>query len=537
MPRRPVIPWFRVKEFKVVSLKMIVSSMLLHQRTKMQALDDPSHTAKSESARVSSSSAGGKGKPSVHYAAHKWLANAEREDDVEGAAEDDEGPAGSRSLKRSGSRPFLLSRSQSSRWSSSFRSSMSSFRSSRSSRSSSAPDLHTLGADLYVSGEVTQQPLGFSTTTTLIVSAENPGAGRLAQDIIERYPNLRSEAPSRFLGRQMSRGLSFGLGSLGGAAERDNQGADISARSSEVSDDLSELAEIEPISPSSRCSSCANRRGEVEGAAGSFLEIVAESTSESSAEIVDESANKVARRAGGTLTLRDRLQGLRARLEARAPAPRRHPDKRKRIFLLYLNQETWLGAAGSELADQVRAARTEGIRVVLVHECDPTLGGCEFAHLFKTTPQDLISDGLYARIAVAFHTGQHRAVSLCLLAREIGAVRYRVKGVFKWRGGAADAKTRDTGPAQHGTARHLLTSPFEPSPDSSLLPELVGGSGPPSLGLAQLVSSGSPWPACSSGFPPSPEEASEAGTAAPNTPSAQYAAQKLLANAESDLTI
>jgi len=414
---------------------------------------------------------------------------------------------------------------------------MSSFRSSRSSRSSSAPDLHTLGADLYVSGEVTQQPLGFSTTTTLIVSAENPGAGRLAQDIIERYPNLRSEAPSRFLGRQMSRGLSFGLGSLGGAAERDNQGADISARSSEVSDDLSELAEIEPISPSSRCSSCANRRGEVEGAAGSFLEIVAESTSESSAEIVDESANKVARRAGGTLTLRDRLQGLRARLEARAPAPRRHPDKRKRIFLLYLNQETWLGAAGSELADQVRAARTEGIRVVLVHECDPTLGGCEFAHLFKTTPQDLISDGLYARIAVAFHTGQHRAVSLCLLAREIGAVRYRVKGVFKWRGGAADAKTRDTGPAQHGTARHLLTSPFEPSPDSSLLPELVGGSGPPSLGLAQLVSSGSPWPACSSGFPPSPEEASEAGTAAPNTPSAQYAAQKLLANAESDLTI
>ena len=38
MPRRPVIPWFRVKEFKVVSLKMIVSSMLLHQRTKMQVL-------------------------------------------------------------------------------------------------------------------------------------------------------------------------------------------------------------------------------------------------------------------------------------------------------------------------------------------------------------------------------------------------------------------------------------------------------------------------------------------------------------------
>ena len=29
------------------------------------------------------------------------------------------------------------------------------------------------------------------------------------------------------------------------------------------------------------------------------------------------------------------------------------PDPEKRVFLLYLNQETWLGAAGSELADQV----------------------------------------------------------------------------------------------------------------------------------------------------------------------------------------
>ena len=38
---------------------------------------------------------------------------------------------------------------------------------------------------------------------------------------------------------------------------------------------------------------------------------------------------------------------------------------------------------------------------------------------FHSTSQDLISDGLYARVAVAFHTGQHRTVSLCLLAQEI----------------------------------------------------------------------------------------------------------------------
>tara|TARA_B100000795_G_scaffold189271_1_gene144083 strand:+ start:766 stop:1038 length:273 start_codon:yes stop_codon:yes gene_type:complete len=32
---------------------------------------------------------------------------------------------------------------------------------------------------------------------------------------------------------------------------------------------------------------------------------------------------------------------------------RRDRDSDKRFFLLYLNKETWLGAAGSELADQV----------------------------------------------------------------------------------------------------------------------------------------------------------------------------------------
>ena len=75
--------------------------------------------------------------------------------------------------------------------------------------------------------------------------------------------------------------------------------------------------------------------------------------------------------------------------------------------------------------EQVRAARGLGISVILVHECDDARGGCEFGHFFQTTPGDLISDGLYGRVAVAFQGGQHRTVSLCLLAREIGAVRYR----------------------------------------------------------------------------------------------------------------
>ena len=163
--------------------------------------------------------------------------------------------------------------------------------------------------------------------------------------------------------------------------------------------------------------------------------------------------------------------------------------------------------------EQVRAARAAGIRVILAHECDPTLGGCEFSRFFQTTPQDLIADGLYARVAVAFHTGQHRAVSLCLLARELGAVRYRIKWALKSRGHAAvdaanlhpgtalvfsrnssDASSRAALPveAEHlSRASSCLESPFEDPPgnEGSQL-EGEGRSGRLSLARGQLVASG-----------------------------------------------
>ena len=201
----------------------------------------------------------------------------------------------------------------------------------------------------------------------------------------------------------------------------------------------------------------------------------------SSRRFQDQSASVEAEQ-DGSLTLRQQLQNL-----ARA---RRDADKSKRFFVLYLSRETWLGAAGSKLADQVprrsdvlhvwkaqlssricisryiplypapppaappaplhtshteqvRAARAAGIRVVLVHERDPTRGGCEFGSFFLTTPQDLISDGLYARVAIALHSGQHRTVSLCLFALEVGAVRYHMKEALWSRGKAGmDAAKR-----------------------------------------------------------------------------------------------
>jgi len=94
-------------------------------------------------------------------------------------------------------------------------------------------------------------------------------------------------------------------------------------------------------------------------------------------------------------------------------------------MLLCLNRQTFVGDPGRTLAHEVKQARAYGIEVLLVHENDPGLGGCPFGHLFKTTPHDLVADGVYAKIAVACHPMPHRAVSLAQVAKAMGAVQKR----------------------------------------------------------------------------------------------------------------
>ena len=60
----------------------------------------------------------------------------------------------------------------------------------------------------------------------------------------------------------------------------------------------------------------------------------------------------------------------------------RKDERNRKIFLLYLNNETWLGEKGNLLADQIRAARKAGIKVAMAHETDPERGGCEFDAFF-----------------------------------------------------------------------------------------------------------------------------------------------------------
>ena len=91
-------------------------------------------------------------------------------------------------------------------------------------------------------------------------------------------------------------------------------------------------------------------------------------------------------------------------------------------MLLYLCKETFVGDAGRRLAHEIREANRMSLRIVMVHECDPDKNGCPFAQFFRTTPEDLISGGLYGAIANAFHQEPHRQISLASLAVSFGAV-------------------------------------------------------------------------------------------------------------------
>ena len=90
-------------------------------------------------------------------------------------------------------------------------------------------------------------------------------------------------------------------------------------------------------------------------------------------------------------------------------------------MLLLLNTETFRGDEGDDLCDEIFAARSQGIEVIMAHESDSQRGGCEFVHFFEVTPQRLISDGLYDKIAIDCKAEPYRQVSLSLIAKALGA--------------------------------------------------------------------------------------------------------------------
>ena len=91
-------------------------------------------------------------------------------------------------------------------------------------------------------------------------------------------------------------------------------------------------------------------------------------------------------------------------------------------MLLVLNKETFVDEAGDQLAEEVRAARMANLPVLLLHDKN----ACEFSLFFQTTPQDLISDGLYNMVALELPPPPHDLVTAVHLARAVGA---RTRGV------------------------------------------------------------------------------------------------------------
>ena len=60
-------------------------------------------------------------------------------------------------------------------------------------------------------------------------------------------------------------------------------------------------------------------------------------------------------------------------------------------LLLYLNEDSFV--SDERLAEQVKQARKDKLKIVMAHENDPDLGGCLFSKFFETTPQERLSRG------------------------------------------------------------------------------------------------------------------------------------------------
>ena len=149
-------------------------------------------------------------------------------------------------------------------------------------------------------------------------------------------------------------------------------------------------------------------------------------------------------------------------------------------MLLYLNEDSF---SDERLAEQVKQARQDRLKIVMAHENDPDRGGCLFSKFFEVTPQEragvgslcsqsqarnlpspaypplqeLIADGLYKDLARSCFPGRHHParalclhlflrtsgtrqpgrsvlqVSLALLAKDLGATPARSGSVASMR--------------------------------------------------------------------------------------------------------
>ena len=66
-------------------------------------------------------------------------------------------------------------------------------------------------------------------------------------------------------------------------------------------------------------------------------------------------------------------------------------------MLLYLNEDSF---SDERLAEQVKQARKDKLKIVMAHENDPDRGGCLFSKFFETTPQER-AEGLVIMLSIS----------------------------------------------------------------------------------------------------------------------------------------
>ena len=82
------------------------------------------------------------------------------------------------------------------------------------------------------------------------------------------------------------------------------------------------------------------------------------------------------------------------------------------------------------LIDELHSALQSHIQLVLVHQTDPSVGGCPFQDLIDTAPQKLKDLKLFNACATPWCSGLHRDASLHNLAAHLGAKRInRTRGI------------------------------------------------------------------------------------------------------------
>ena len=131
------------------------------------------------------------------------------------------------------------------------------------------------------------------------------------------------------------------------------------------------------------------------------------------------------------------------------------------------------------MAEEVRAARKASLPITMLHENDEARSGCEFGFFFTSTPPDLIEGGLYKALALACYAGSHRAVSMALAARALGATSTG-KPSWKPRSGKGKASAKLSVEAgAEAASEHIAARAQKPLSGSLVVVETSRSEGAP----------------------------------------------------------